>query len=106
MEKVVSVQVERVELATEMERRVALATVRLGEVVIRGVAVWKSPRGKLRVFVPSYKRGYAFEDAISLPTELQSQVDAAVIAAYKDTKDKALQAQDSEAQSRKENSRN
>jgi hypothetical protein len=53
MGKIASVQVEKVELTTEVERRVALATVRLGEVVIRGVAVWKSPRGKLRVFVPS-----------------------------------------------------
>jgi len=90
MEKIYKVCVENVELATEIEKRVAVATVRLGEVVIRGVGVWKSPQGKLRVFVPSYKRGYGFEDAISLPHDLQAEVDAAVISAYKDTIDKAV----------------
>jgi hypothetical protein len=104
MEKAGNVKVEKIDLTTEIEKRVALATVRLGEIVIRGVAVWKSPRGKLRVFWPSYKRGYGFEDAIALPVDLQAEVDAAVIAAYKDTKDKSLQTENFEEQSRKENS--
>jgi hypothetical protein len=101
-----NVNVEKIDLITDLERRVALAAVRLGDVVIRGVAVWKSPRGKLRVFWPSYKRGYGFEDAVSLPVELQAEVDAVVIAAYKHTKDKSLQAQNSEEQIRKESTQN
>jgi hypothetical protein len=99
MQKIDRVCVENVEFATEMDRRVAVATVRLGEVVIHGVAIWMSPQGKLRVFVPSYKRGNAFKDAISLPHDLQAEVNAAVISAYQDIiKDKAVQTPDSVTQ--------
>jgi DNA-binding cell septation regulator SpoVG len=106
MKTVGDVKVEKIDLLSDFEKRVALATVRLGEVVIRGVAVWKSPRGKLRVFWPSYKRAYGFEDAIALSTDLQADVDAAVIAAYKDTLDGTLQTRETEEQSRKEASKN
>jgi hypothetical protein len=103
MEKNASVQVENIVLATEMEKRVAFASVRLGDVVVRGIAVWKSPRGKLRVFVPSFKNQYAYEDAISLPSDLQAEVDAAVISAYKAETDRAAQTKNLQQQFREEN---
>lgn len=84
--------VQGIVLSTEVDRRVALATVRIGEASIRGVAVWKSPHGKLRVFFPSYKVGHGFEEAICLPEDLRSEIEADVIAAYKSAKARAKEA--------------
>jgi hypothetical protein len=81
--------VENIRLAPEMEKEVAMATVRIGDVLIRGVRVWKSPQGKLRVFFPGHKLGPAWEDTIDLSSEVRSEVEADVIAAYKDTKAQA-----------------
>ena len=81
--------VEHIRLADELEKRVALASVRLGEVLIHGVTVWQSGRGRIRVYFPSYKAGYRWDEAIELPQELRSEVEADVIAAYKEAKLKA-----------------
>jgi hypothetical protein len=86
--------VEHIALAQELDHRVALATVRLGDVVIRGVAVWRSRHGKLRVCFPSYKLGEGWEDAIAVPAELRAQVEADVISAYKAAKDAARKSVD------------
>lgn len=75
--------VESIRLADELEKRVALAAIRIGEILIHGVAVWRSGRGRLRVYFPSYKAGYGYAEAIELPQELRSEVEADVIAAYK-----------------------
>ena len=84
--------VEMISLAQENERRVAFASARIGDVLIRGIAVWRSPKGHLRVHLPSYRIGAGFDDVIRLPEELQTQVEADVISAYKelisDAKDK------------------
>lgn len=98
--------IEKIELTAEIERRVALASIRLGQIVIRGVAVWKSPQGKLRVFWPSYKRGHGFEDAIALPSDLKSDVAALVIAAYKDAKDKVIEKENLDAKTIEERKSN
>lgn len=89
MEKSDNVHVERLELAMELERRVALATVRIGEVVIRGVAVWRSSSGRLRVYLPSYRLGAAWDDIVQLPADLRADVEAAVITAFKEAKSHA-----------------
>jgi hypothetical protein len=81
--------VESISLIEDLEKRVALATVRLGEVQIRGVAVWRSKNGKLSVFFPSYKFGSSWGDAISLSEELDTKVQSDVIAAYKAAKSAA-----------------
>jgi len=78
--------VEAVSLAVDMDRRVALATVRIGDVLIKGVSVWRSTNGRLRVYFPSYKLGAGWDDAIYLPEELRSEVEADVISAYKTAK--------------------
>jgi hypothetical protein len=78
--------VEAISLAPDMDQRIALATVRLGDVLIRGVAVWRSRYGRLRVYFPSYKLGAGWDEAIYLPDELRTQVEADVIAAYKAAK--------------------
>lgn len=81
--------VESVELAKDMDKRVVLATVRLGDVVVRGIAVWQGGNGHLRVFFPSYKQGPFFEDAIQLSEDIRTQVEADVISAYKAAKSEA-----------------
>jgi len=75
--------VRGISLATDSDKRVATASIQVGDVLIRGIAVWRSPHGKLCVFFPSYRRGYSFEEAISLPSELRTEIEAEVIAAYK-----------------------
>jgi len=60
--------------------------VRLGDIQISGVAVWRSKNGKLSVFFPSYKLGSIWVDAIHVPEEVQSEIEAEVIAAYKTAK--------------------
>jgi hypothetical protein len=86
--------VEHIALAQEVDHRVALATVRLSDVVIRGIAVWRNRHGKLRVYFPSYKLGAGWEDAIAVPAELRAQVEADVISAYKAAKDAARKSVD------------
>lgn len=81
--------VEHIALAQEMEHRIAFATVRIGDVTIRGVAVWRSRNGKLRVYFPSYRLGSGWDEAISLPDELRTDIEADVISAYKAAKSAA-----------------
>ena len=76
--------VETIILAQENERRVAFAGVRLGDVLIRGIALWRSPKGHLRVYFPTYRLGAGFDDLIRIPEELQAQVEAEVISAYRE----------------------
>jgi hypothetical protein len=81
--------VETMSLAADTDRRIALATVRIGDVLIRGVAIWRTPHGKLRVFFPSYRLGAGWDEAIYLPEELRTEVEADVISAYKTAKAQA-----------------
>jgi hypothetical protein len=81
--------VESISLMDELEKRVALATIRLGDVQMRGVAVWRSENGRLRVHFPGYKLGAGWDDAIYVTHELRSEIEADVIAAYKNAKSAA-----------------
>jgi len=78
--------VESIDLVEHLEKRVALASVRVRDVHINGVAVWRSGSGKLCVFFPSYKRSTGWRDAIEVPEDLRTEIEADVIAAYKDAK--------------------
>ena len=85
--------VESLRLADELEKRVALASVRVGDVLIHGVTVWQSGRGRIRVYFPSWKAGYRWEEAIELPNELRSEIETDVISRYKSEKQKAKKAE-------------
>lgn len=85
--------VESLRLADELEKRVALASVRIGDVLIHGVTVWQSGRGRIRVYFPSYKAGYRWEEAIELPNELRSEIETDVISRYKAEKQKVKKAE-------------
>ena len=76
--------VQAIKLTKAIEKRVAFATIHIGDIVIRGVAVWRSPEGKLRVYLPSHKLGSGFEETICLPDELRSRVEVDVAAAYQE----------------------
>jgi hypothetical protein len=43
----------------------------------------------LRVYLPSYRLGRIFDDAVQLPDDLRTDVEAAVIAAFRDAKAEA-----------------
>lgn len=81
--------VEYVNLAADIDRRVALVTLKIADICIHGVAIWRSRHGRLRVHFPSYNAGWSWEEAIELPPELRSEVEAEVIAAYKTAKAQA-----------------
>ena len=85
--------VESLRLADELEKRVALASVRIGEVLIHGVTVWQSGRGRIRVYFPSYKQGFRWDEAIELSQDLRSEIEADVISRYKSEKQKAKKAE-------------
>jgi hypothetical protein len=78
--------VENISLAQDTDKRIAWASVRLGEVLIRGVAIWRGSNGRLRVFFPTSRLGAGWEEAVCLPDELRTQVEADVISAYKTAK--------------------
>jgi len=86
--------VESLNLAQENERRVAFASVRLGEVLIRGIAIWRSPKGHLRVYLPTYRLGAGFDGAIQLPQELRLQVETDVICAYNEATSRSASSAD------------
>jgi len=81
--------IEHVNLAADIDRRVALVTLKIADICIHGVAIWRSRHGRLRVHFPSYNAGWSWEEAIELPPELRSEVEAEVIAAYKTAKAQA-----------------
>lgn len=83
--------VEAITLREDVDHRVAFAAVRIGDVLIRGVTVWRASNGSLRVYFPSYKQGSGFEDAIQLPEVLRTEVEADVIAAYKVARAEAVE---------------
>jgi hypothetical protein len=93
--------VETISLAQESDKRVEFASVRLGDVLIRGIAIWRTPKGHLRVYFPSHRLGAGFDDVIRLPEGLQTQVEADVIAAYRE----ALSEAEDETQSESSKSR-
>lgn len=84
-----TMKVEKIELDTELEKRVGLATVRIGEVIVRGITIWRTPTGRLRVYSPSYRRSAGFDEAIELSPELRAELEADVIAAYRSAKSEA-----------------
>ena len=75
---------QRITLATELDKKVAFADVRVGEVTIRGIAVWRSGNGKLRVFFPSQKITHFWEETVDLSAEVRSEIEAELIAAYRE----------------------
>lgn len=75
--------VQKIEFISDLEKRVAFASVQIGEVTVNGLAVWRSGNGRLRVFFPSYRRSCGYDEAISLSPDLRTEVEAEVITAYK-----------------------
>jgi hypothetical protein len=82
-------KVESISFTADQEKRVALANVRIGCTLIRGIAIWRSGNGRLRVYLPSYRLGRIFDEAVQLPDDLRTDVEAAVIAAFKEAKAEA-----------------
>lgn len=81
-----TVKIERINLASDWDRRVALASVRIGQVVIHGIAIWRNPHnGHLRVYLPRYSAApYGYSDAVELQPELRSEIETEVLAAYRE----------------------
>lgn len=103
-----SYEVKAVDLAVDWDRRVALVDVRIGGVLICGVAVWRSKGGHIFVKWPSYKSHDSYGsylEAVSLPPELCAEIEADVIAAYKAARDAAKKAE-KQAKKSKQQKRN
>jgi hypothetical protein len=79
------VQIERIIPAKDRDKIVAVADIKVGDVGVRGLKIWKSATGKLSVFFPSHKLGESWEEYVSFPKELHAEVEAKVISAYQVT---------------------
>ncbi len=75
--------VSKITLATELDKKVAFADIKVGDVTVRGVAVWRAANGKLSVFLPSQGTRHGFVNIIDLPPEIRSEIDAEVISTYR-----------------------
>jgi len=73
-------------MATELDKKVAFANVKIGEVTVRGITVWRSGNGHLRVFFPRHIRGLSWEDIVGVPAEIRSVIETEVIAAAREEK--------------------
>jgi DNA-binding cell septation regulator SpoVG len=77
--------VERITLASELDKKVACAEIKVGDIIIRGVHVWRSGNGRLRVFFPSYHVvGPVWQDSVVVSAEVRSEIEAELIAAYRE----------------------
>lgn len=79
------IQVERIIPAEDRDKVVAVANIKVGDMRVRGLRIWKSAKGKLSVFFPSHKLGEYWEEYVSFPQELHAEVAAKVISAYEAT---------------------
>lgn len=86
-----TLHVESIQLATEQEKRVAYACVRVGDFLFRGITVYRSANGRLRVYLPSWRPNHCggFEETLALPPEVRSEMEIAVLTAYKEKLKKA-----------------
>ena len=76
--------VQNIILAPELDRKVASADVKIGDVTIRRLTVWRSGNGKLHVYLPSYPLGDRYwANYVDLPKEIRTDIEAEVIEAYK-----------------------
>lgn len=76
-------------LADQAPQRMAVASVTIGPVTIHGLVVWRARNGHLRVFWPSYRIPgpcNAYQDTVEIEPDLREQIEAAIIAAYRDKK--------------------
>ena len=83
-----SIIIEHVNLAADIDRRAAIFTVKIGVIRINGVAIWRSPHGKLRVYFPSFNFGPTREEVIELPPELRTEVESRILATFREAKKK------------------
>ena len=78
-----TISVEAIWPVADLDKRAALARVKIGPVEIRFISIYKSPTGRLTVYFPSQRPSGVWEDVVGLPEELRQELDAAVIAAYR-----------------------
>jgi hypothetical protein len=82
--------VENITLAPEVEKEVGRVTVRVDGLLIRGIKIWASKTGKAKVYFPrTYERG-SWVDAVEVPPETRSRIEAEVLAAYDQAKRVAI----------------
>jgi hypothetical protein len=64
-------------------KRVALAAIKIGDLLIRGFSVWELPDGTLSVFFPSYRLADGVrQEFLGVPAELRVEIEAAIISEY------------------------
>ena len=81
--------VQGVTTSKQLDKKVAWAEVKVGDILIRGIHVWRSGNGRLRVHFPSYcVADRIWIDTVVVPDEIRSEIEAEVIAAYREQKRK------------------
>ena len=77
-------QVKTLILADQFERRLAKATVVIGEITIHELTVWRSHGGRLKVLWPAYRGDRVWKPIVELPEALRLEVERAVLNNYKE----------------------
>ncbi len=78
--------VENLWMAEEIDQHVAHATIKLGDFKIKGLKIWSTWKGSLYVHWPSYKSAWGWKEVVEISPEQRSDVEADVIASYRDRK--------------------
>jgi hypothetical protein len=85
-------EVKSITLDPRVEKEVAVATVQIGGLQIRGVRIYASKAGKTpRVYLPSLKENGSWVDAVVLPDQLRQEMEAKVLEAYEQQKAKGAE---------------
>jgi hypothetical protein len=81
-----SIIIEHVNLAADIDRRAALVTVKIGEVRVHGVEVWRSRYGRLSVRFPVYRAGSVWAEAFEVSDDRRTEIEIEVLAAFREAK--------------------
>ena len=81
--------VESLVLTQEIPQHVAHVTVKVGNITVNGLKIWRAKNGRIYVHWPSFKQGFSWEDVVKLDPDLRSDIEADVISAYKDERKRA-----------------
>ena len=74
---------QRMRLSTEIDKKVAWTDIKIGDITVKGITVWRGGNGRIRVFFPSHPIGRMWEESVELPPDLRSEIEEEIISAYR-----------------------
>ena len=81
--------VESLVLTQEIPQHVAHVSIRIGDLKISGLKIWRAKNGRIYLHWPSFKSDWRWLEVVELDPDLRSDIEADVISAYKDERKRA-----------------